>query len=129
MVYPINTNLSALLKDYPQRLTLGHAVSGHAGPHRGTRPGYLRHHARYRGAGLAGQATARLCRAGRGPARRLRADLVEGLLRALTEERDEREEFVVEACYLMRDRFRGEEVFETLGLNVKAAPASSTTHR
>ena len=40
---------------------------------------------------------------------------------ALTEaERDEREEFVVDACYLMRDRFRGEEVFETLGLDVKA---------
>lgn len=39
---------------------------------------------------------------------------------ALTDaERDEREEFVVDACYLMRDRFRGEEVFETLGLNVK----------
>ena len=39
---------------------------------------------------------------------------------ALTDvERNEREEFVVEACYLMRDRFRGEEVFETLGLNVK----------
>ncbi|MGV0627017.1 ferritin-like domain-containing protein [Mycolicibacter minnesotensis] len=38
----------------------------------------------------------------------------------LTEaERDEREEFVVDACYLMRDRFRGEEVFETLGMNVK----------
>lgn len=33
-------------------------------------------------------------------------------------ERAEREEFVVEACYLMRDRLRGEEVFETLGLNV-----------
>ncbi|ORW99179.1 ferritin-like domain-containing protein [Mycolicibacillus trivialis] len=39
---------------------------------------------------------------------------------ALTDtERDEREEFVVDACYLMRDRFRGEEVFETLGLDVK----------
>ncbi|MGB8407550.1 MAG: ferritin-like domain-containing protein [Mycobacterium sp.] len=39
----------------------------------------------------------------------------------LTEvERGEREEFVVDACYLMRDRFRGEEVFETLGLDVKA---------
>ncbi len=39
---------------------------------------------------------------------------------ALTDtERDEREQFVVEACYLMRDRFRGEEVFETLGLPVK----------
>src|ERR1044072_2583715 len=34
-------------------------------------------------------------------------------------ERGEREEFVVDACYLMRDRFRGEEVFETLGLNVQ----------
>lgn len=36
-----------------------------------------------------------------------------------TAERAEREEFVVQACYLMRDRFRGEEVFETLGLDVK----------
>ena len=40
---------------------------------------------------------------------------------ALTEaERDEREEFVVDACYLMRDRFRGDEVWETLGMDVKA---------
>jgi hypothetical protein len=31
-------------------------------------------------------------------------------------ERDEREEFVVEACYLMRDRFLAEEVWETIGL-------------
>ena len=39
---------------------------------------------------------------------------------ALTEaERVEREEFVVDACYLMRDRFRGEEVFETLGLDAR----------
>jgi hypothetical protein len=43
---------------------------------------------------------------------------------ALTEaERNEREEFVVDACYLMRDRFRGEEVFETLGLDVQACAA------
>ena len=35
-----------------------------------------------------------------------------------TAERGDREEFVVQACYLMRDRFRGEEVFETLGLDV-----------
>ncbi|WP_308909901.1 ferritin-like domain-containing protein [Pseudokordiimonas caeni] len=34
-------------------------------------------------------------------------------------ERDEREEFLVEACYLMRDRFQGNEVWETIGLNVK----------
>jgi hypothetical protein len=33
-------------------------------------------------------------------------------------ERQEREEFVVEASYLMRDRFRGEEVWERLGLPV-----------
>ena len=33
-------------------------------------------------------------------------------------ERDEREEFVVEACYLMRDRFLAEEVWEHLGLPV-----------
>jgi hypothetical protein len=38
----------------------------------------------------------------------------------LTEsERDQREEFVVEACYLMRDRFLGEEVWETIGLPVE----------
>ncbi|MGI8847016.1 MAG: ferritin-like domain-containing protein [Candidatus Dormibacteria bacterium] len=34
-------------------------------------------------------------------------------------ERDEREEFVVTACYLMRNRFLGEEVWANLGLNVK----------
>lgn len=34
-------------------------------------------------------------------------------------ERDEREEFVVEACYLMRDRFLGEEVYQNLGFNLK----------
>ncbi|MFN2544404.1 MAG: ferritin-like domain-containing protein [Actinomycetota bacterium] len=33
-------------------------------------------------------------------------------------ERDEREEFVVEASYLMRDRIRGVEVWETLGFDV-----------
>jgi hypothetical protein len=39
----------------------------------------------------------------------------------LTEkERDEREEFAVEACYLMRDRFLSEEVWEVLGLPVEA---------
>ena len=34
-------------------------------------------------------------------------------------ERDEREEFAVEACYLMRDRFLAEEVWETVGLPVE----------
>jgi len=34
-------------------------------------------------------------------------------------ERDEREEFAVEACYLMRDRFLAEEVWESLGLPVE----------
>jgi 1,2-phenylacetyl-CoA epoxidase catalytic subunit len=33
-------------------------------------------------------------------------------------ERDEREEFVVEACYLMRDRFQAQEVWERLDLDV-----------
>ena len=36
-----------------------------------------------------------------------------------SQERDEREEFVVEACYLMRDRLRGKEVWETLGFPVE----------
>lgn len=36
----------------------------------------------------------------------------------LTEkERDEREEFAVEACYLMRDRFMGDEIWDNLGFN------------
>jgi hypothetical protein len=34
-------------------------------------------------------------------------------------ERDEREEFVVEACYLMRDRFQAKEVWERLDFDVK----------
>ncbi len=33
-------------------------------------------------------------------------------------ERDEREEFAVEGCYLLRDRFLGQEVWETLGFPV-----------
>lgn len=33
-------------------------------------------------------------------------------------ERDEREEFLVEACYLMRDRFEAREVWQNLGLPV-----------
>jgi hypothetical protein len=35
-------------------------------------------------------------------------------------ERDEREEFVVQACYLMRDRFQAQEVWERLGFDVEA---------
>ena len=35
-------------------------------------------------------------------------------------ELDEREEFVVEGCYLMRDRFRQQEVWENLGYDVPA---------
>ncbi|MGH2690957.1 MAG: ferritin-like domain-containing protein [Actinomycetota bacterium] len=34
-------------------------------------------------------------------------------------ERDEREEFVVEACYLMRDRFQAKEVWERLDFDVQ----------
>ena len=38
----------------------------------------------------------------------------------LTEaERAEREEFVVEGCYLMRDRFRAQEVWERMGFDVE----------
>jgi hypothetical protein len=40
--------------------------------------------------------------------------------RLTEQERDAREEFAVEACYLMRDRFLGQEVFEKLGLDVAA---------
>ncbi len=36
-------------------------------------------------------------------------------------ERDEREEFCVEACYRMRDRFLGEEIWEQLGLPAEVA--------
>lgn len=35
-----------------------------------------------------------------------------------SKERDEREQFVVEACYLMRDRFRAEEIWSNLGYDV-----------
>jgi hypothetical protein len=35
-------------------------------------------------------------------------------------ERAEREDFVVEGCYLMRDRFRMQEVWENMGLDVEA---------
>jgi 1,2-phenylacetyl-CoA epoxidase catalytic subunit len=38
-------------------------------------------------------------------------------------ERDEREEFAVEACYLMRDRFLAEEVWEALDLPVEECVA------
>ncbi len=38
-------------------------------------------------------------------------------------ERDEREEFAVEACYLMRDRFLAEEVWERVGLPVESCMA------
>jgi len=38
--------------------------------------------------------------------------------RLTQKERDEREEFAVEACYTMRDRFQAEEVWEALGLPV-----------
>jgi hypothetical protein len=44
----------------------------------------------------------------------------------------EREEFVVEGCYLMRDRFRQQEVWQNLGLDVDEcvqAVATSETYR
>ena len=36
-----------------------------------------------------------------------------------TKEREEREEFIVEGCYLLRDRFQAREVWETLGYDVQ----------
>jgi len=36
-----------------------------------------------------------------------------------TKEREEREDFVVEGCYLMRDRFRMQEVWQNMGLDVE----------
>ena len=42
-------------------------------------------------------------------------------------ERDEREEFAVDACYLMRDRFMGEEIWERMGLNVEACVTHART--
>jgi hypothetical protein len=39
-----------------------------------------------------------------------------------TKEREEREEFVVEGCYLMRDRFRMQEVWENMGLDSEGLP-------
>lgn len=40
-------------------------------------------------------------------------------------ERDEREEFVVEGCYLLRDRFLGDEVWKTLGLPLDACKGAT----
>jgi hypothetical protein len=36
-----------------------------------------------------------------------------------TKEREEREDFIVEGCYLLRDRFQAREVWETLGYDVQ----------
>lgn len=120
LVYPINTNLSALLKD-----TLTDS--------RWDMP-YLGMQVLIEGLALAAFGTMRDIAAPGSLAKQLLAYVMQDEARhvafgrislkdyyaALTDtERDEREEFVVDACYLMRDRFRGEEVFETLGLNVK----------
>lgn len=120
MVYPINKNLSALLQD-----TLNDS--------RWDMP-YLGMQVLIEGLALAAFGVQRDLAAPDSLAKQLLAYVMQDEARqvafgrislkdyysALTDtERDEREEFVVEACYLMRDRFRGEEVFETLGLNVK----------
>lgn len=121
MAYPINTNLSALLED-----TLRDS--------RWDMP-YLGMQVLVEGLALAAFGVLRDVAAQGSVAKQLLAYVMQDEARhvafgrislkdyyaALTEaERDEREEFVVDACYLMRDRFRGEEVFETLGLDVKA---------
>ena len=41
------------------------------------------------------------------------------LFRSTDAERAEREEFLVEACYHMRDRFQAREVYEVMGLPVE----------
>ncbi|SBS79706.1 conserved hypothetical protein [uncultured Mycobacterium sp.] len=120
LVYPINTNLSALLED-----TLRDS--------RWDMP-YLGMQVLIEGLALAAFGVQRDLAPDGSLAKQLLAYVMQDEARhvafgrislkdyysALTDaERDEREEFVVEACYLMRDRFRGEEVFETLGLNVK----------
>ncbi len=120
LVYPINTNLTALLQD-----TLNDS--------RWDMP-YLGMQVLIEGLALAAFGVLRDMAPPESLAKQLLAYVMQDEARhvafgrislkdyyaALTDaERDEREEFVVDACYLMRDRFRGEEVFETLGLNVK----------
>jgi hypothetical protein len=120
LVYPINTNLTALLND-----TLTDS--------RWDMP-YLGMQVLIEGLALAAFGTMRDIAAPNSLAKQLLAYVMQDEARhvafgrislkdyyaALTDkERNEREEFVVDACYLMRDRFRGEEVFETLGLDVK----------
>ena len=39
----------------------------------------------------------------------------------------EREEFVIEGCYLMRDRLRGVEVLENFGIDVQEARSAGST--
>jgi hypothetical protein len=43
------------------------------------------------------------------------------------QERDEREEFCVDACYRMRDRFLADEVWETLGLPAEVTEYVNTS--
>ncbi len=120
LVYPINTNLSSLLQD-----TLNDS--------RWDMP-YLGMQVLIEGLALAAFGTMRDIAAPGSLAKQLLAYVMQDEARHVAfgrislkdyyadltdKERDEREEFVVEACYLMRDRFRGEEVFETLGLNAK----------
>lgn len=120
LVYPINTNLSALLKD-----TLTDS--------RWDMP-YLGMQVLIEGLALAAFGTMRDIAAQGSLAKQLLAYVMQDEARHVAfgrislkdyyanisdKERSEREDFVVEACYLMRDRFRGEEVFETLGLDVK----------
>lgn len=121
LVYPINTNLSALLEDTlrdsrwdmpylgMQVLIEGLALAAFGVQRDLARPDSL--------------AKQLLAYVMQDEARHVafgRISLKDYYSELTTAERDVREEFVVEACYLMRDRFRGEEVFETLGLDVKA---------
>ncbi|WP_445168231.1 ferritin-like domain-containing protein [Mycolicibacterium sp. Dal123E01] len=120
LVYPINTNLSALLAD-----TLSDS--------RWDMP-YLGMQVLIEGLALAAFGVQRDMASEGSLAKQLLAYVMQDEARHVafgrislkdyyanltTAELNDREEFVVDACYLMRDRFRGEEVMETLGLNVQ----------
>jgi hypothetical protein len=107
----------------PVRRALGHDVPRHAGPDR--RPGARRVRPDPRPvAEPARGVRERVRHAGRGAAVAFGRFALRDYYPELTDrERDEREEFAVEACYLMRDRFQAEEVWATLGLPVDECAA------
>ena len=112
LVYPLNPNLRSLLDDVISDSPLGHDVPRHAGADRGAGPRRLRADPQPGAPSRSGKAInayvmqdeARHVMFGRLALRDYYPQLTEA-------ERDEREEFCVDACYRMRDRFLGEEVW------------------